>query len=85
MSAGEIYFLVFGPVAAAKGVALLLDFKGLGRRWEDEANRSSARVGRTFGWPPNRYLGRTWRPVAGVFFVVLGLSLVILVVTGATR
>jgi hypothetical protein len=85
MSAGEIYFLVFGPVAAAIGVALLLDFKGLGRRWEEELNRSSAHVARAFGWPPNRYYGPTLRPFAGVFFVVMGLSGVILVVTGATR
>jgi hypothetical protein len=35
MSVGQIYFLVFGPLAAAMGVALLLNVKGLGRRWEN--------------------------------------------------
>lgn len=85
MSVAEIYFLVFGPVAAAMGVVLLLDFKGLGQRWEDEVNSTSARVGRTFGWPPNRYLGPTWRPVAGVFFFGLGATLVILVVAGTVH
>jgi hypothetical protein len=67
MSGGAIYFLVFGPVAAAMGVALLLDVKGLGRRWENEVNRNSAHVGRLFGWLPNRYIGPAWRPVAGGF------------------
>jgi hypothetical protein len=85
MSGGAIYFLVFGPLAAGMGVALLLDVKGLGRRWEDEVNRSSAHVGRVFGWPPNRYIGPTWRPFAGVLFLLLGAATVILVVAGAIR
>ena len=85
MSVGAIYFLVFGPLAAAMGVALLLDFKGLGRRWENEVNRSSAHVGRVFGWPPNRYVGATWRPVSGVLFLMVGVMMVIGVVTGAIR
>jgi hypothetical protein len=38
-----------------------------------------------FGWPPNRYSGPTWRPFAGVFFVELGVALVILVLAGAIR
>jgi hypothetical protein len=83
MSGGAIYFLVFGPVAAAMGVALLLDVKGLGRRWETEVNRRSARVGRVFGWPSNRYAGRAWRPFAGLLFLLVGAAMVILVLAGA--
>jgi hypothetical protein len=82
MSAGTIYFLVFGPLLATGGIALLFDFKGLGRRWEDELNRNAAYVGRVFGRPPNRYFGPTYRPFAGVSALLLGLAMFIGVVTG---
>ncbi len=85
MSGGAIYFLVFGPLAAAMGVALLLDVKGLGRRWETELNRSSALLGRVFGWPPDPYSGHDWRPFAGVLFLLVGAAMVILVLAGAIR
>jgi hypothetical protein len=83
MSVAGIYFLVFGPVLASVGLAVLIDFRGLGRRWETEVNRSGARVGRLFGWPSNRYAGRAWRPFAGLLFLLVGAAMVILVLAGA--
>lgn len=85
MSVAAVYFGLFGPLAVCIGVALLVDFKGMGSRWENEVNRSSASVGRVFGWPPNRYVGRTYRPVVAVFFVLLGVAMLIGVLTGAIR
>ena len=82
MSAGAIYFLVFGPVLAGVGVALLVDFKGLGRRWESELNRNAAFVGRVFGLPPNRYVGPTFRPLAGALFLFGGAALLMSLATG---
>ena len=81
MSAGAIYFLVVGPVVACLGVALLVDFKGLGRRWENELNRSAGNVAKIFGWQPNRYWGSTYRPFAGGIFVFVGVALLMAVVT----
>jgi len=85
MSAGAVYFLVFGPVVACGGLMLLLDFKGLGRRWESELNRNAAYVGRVFGWPPNRYFGPTSRPFVGVFALLVGVAMFIGVVTGVVQ
>ena len=87
MSFAEIYFGVVGVVLACTGIALLVNFRGLARRWESQVNALSAEVNRLarLPWPANPYVGPTFRPAAGIFAVLLGGVLVGLVLIGAIR
>lgn len=77
------YFIVFGCLSFCIGIVLFTNLRGLGKRWENEINKSNARVARAFGWLPNRYVGRTWRPFAASVFTVLGIVVLGLATTGA--
>jgi hypothetical protein len=87
MTPAAIYFGIAGPVAVCLGVALLVDFRGLGKRYENDLNNSAANVVKAFRlpWPPNPYWGPTYRPFAGVFFVLLGVAMFAGVLTGSIR
>jgi hypothetical protein len=69
------------------GIALLANFRGLGKVWDEGMNRNSAYVNKLLHlpWPPNPYLGPTFRPVVGVFATVVGLAIVASVLFGAMR
>ncbi len=83
----QVYFVVFGLASACAGVALLIDLRGFGKHWEDDLNRHAADVGKLarLPWPANPYLGPTYRPVAGIFAMLLGLAMVAAVLFGAIR
>jgi hypothetical protein len=83
----QVYFVVFGSISSCAGVALLLNFRGLGKQWEDGLNRDSDYVGKVLHlpWPQNPYEGRAWRPFVGVFATVLGLAMLGAALFGAMR
>ncbi|HEV2415620.1 MAG TPA: hypothetical protein VGX27_12505 [Candidatus Dormibacteraeota bacterium] len=87
MSFARAYFLVAGLVLACSGLAVLINFRGLARHWENRVNELSAQVNRIahLPWPPNPYLGPTFRPAAGVFALLLGAAMATLALTGAIR
>jgi hypothetical protein len=67
------------------GIALITNFRGWGKQWEDGLNARSEYIGKLLHlpWPQNPYEGPVWRPVVGVFATLLGLAMVTAVVTGA--
>jgi hypothetical protein len=83
----EIWFLVFGTALLCTGAALLTDFRGWGRHWEDRLNARNAYVGKILDRArmPRPYVGPVWRPAAGVFAVALGLAMIAAVLSGAMR
>lgn len=83
----QVYFVVFGLISSCAGIALLVNFRGLGKQWEDGVNRNSEYVGKLLHlpWPQNPYEGPALRPVAGVFATLLGLAMVGAVLFGAMR
>jgi hypothetical protein len=83
----QVYFVVAGLIACCLGIAVLTNFRGLGKQWDDGVNRNSAYVNKLLHlpWPPNPSAGPTFRPVAGVFMTVVGLALVAAVLFGAMR
>ena len=83
----QTYFVVFGLALLGVGVAVLIDFRGLGKRWEEGVNQNSASVNKVarMPWPPNPYLGPVLRPAAGIFAIVLGTVSVLSVLAGGIR
>jgi hypothetical protein len=83
----QTYFVVFGLISSCAGVALLINFRGLGKEWEDGTNRNSEYVGKLLHlpWPQNPYEGRAWRLFGGVFATLLGLAMVAAVLSGSMR
>jgi hypothetical protein len=83
----QVYFVFFGLISTGIGVALLINFRGLGKEWEDGVNRNSEYVGKVLHlpWPHNPYEGAAWRPFAGVFATLLGLAMLGAVLSGAKR
>jgi len=83
----QAFFVVAGLALLSAGVAILADFRGLGKRWEQDVNQRSADVDKVarLPWPANPYLGPTLRPAAGIFAVVVGMVMVGGVVLGAVH
>ena len=83
----HIYFVVGGLVMVGLGIALLVDFRGFGRVWDEGLNRNAAYMGKLarFPWPHNPSLGPTLRPAVGVFAIVLGSGVVFLNLLGLFR
>jgi hypothetical protein len=83
----HIYFVFGGLVLVCIGIALLIDFRGFGKLWDEGLNRHAAYVGKLVRvrWSHNPYLGPTFRPVVGVFMVVLGSAAVLLNLIGMIR
>jgi hypothetical protein len=81
------YFVVGGFITCCLGIALLVNFRGLGKQWDDGMNRNSAYVNKVLHlpWPPNPHSGPTFRPFVGVFAIALGLAIVTAVLLGAMR
>jgi hypothetical protein len=81
------YFMAFGILPTVIGIAVLLDWRGWGRRWEEGVNRNSAYVSKLahLPWDPNPSLGPTWRRFVAGFFVILGLLMIVAVFTGHAR
>lgn len=84
-SFSQAYFVVAGLTLLSAGIAVVVDFRGLGKRWEHDVNGYSAAVSKVarLPWPTNPYLGQTLRPVAGIFAIVLGIVMVGSVLLGA--
>jgi hypothetical protein len=76
----HIYFIVGGLALVCIGIALLTDFRGFGKVWDEGLNRQAAYIGKLarFPWPHNPYLGPTYRPAVGVFALVVGATVVLL-------
>jgi hypothetical protein len=74
----QIYFVIGGLALVSAGIALWSTVGGLGKRWEQDVNRSSAGVNKVarLPWPSNPYLGLTLRPAAGIWAIVVGVVLV---------
>ena len=70
----HIYFVLSGLVLVCLGVALLTDFMGFGKTWDDGMNAHSAHVGKLVRspWAHNPSLGSTFRPAVGIFAVIVG-------------
>ena len=83
----QVWFMVLGPALFCTGVALLTNFRGWGKQWEDRLNARNRYVGRLLdqAWPRNPYVGPVWRPAAGVFAIVVGLAMMAAVISGALR
>lgn len=80
----HLYFVLGGLIAACLGIALLIDFKGLGRTWEEGVTRNSAYINKIshLPWPPNPAIGRVYRKYAGGFGVFIGIVLIVTGVVG---
>jgi hypothetical protein len=83
----HIYFVLGGLVLVCVGVALLINFRGFGKVWDEGLNAHSAYVGKLvrFPWPHNPSLGPTFRPVVGIFAVVVGSAVFLLNLMGMIR
>jgi hypothetical protein len=83
----HIYFVLSGLVLVCLGVALLTDFMGFGKTWDDGMNAHSAYVGKLVRspWPHNPSLGPTFRPAVGIFAVIVGSVLFLLNLIGMIR
>jgi hypothetical protein len=83
----QVYFVGGGLVSCCVGVAVLTNFRGLGKQWDDGFNRNSAYVNKLLNlpWPQNPSAGPTFRPVVGIFMTVVGLGMVAAVLFGAMR
>jgi len=83
----QVYFVVGGLITCCVGIAVLTNFGGLGKQWDDGVNRNSAYVNKLLHlpWAPNPFVGPTFRPVVGIFMTVVGLGMVAAVLFGAMR
>ena len=83
----HLYFVFGGLITACLGMALLLDFRGLGRVWEEGVTRNSAYINKIahLPWPPNPAIGRVYRKCAGGFGVFIGLVMVVIGLFGGMR
>jgi hypothetical protein len=82
-----LLFIVIGLALVATGIAVVVDFREIGSRWEKGVHQSSAAVTKIarLSWPSNPYLGATFRPVVAIFFIVVGTILTGSVLLGAIR
>lgn len=76
----RVYFVVVGLALLAASVAVLINFRGLGTRWEEDVFAHSKEVLRLtrMPWPANPMEGRVWRPYGAIFGIVVGLVLVLI-------
>lgn len=74
------YFVVIGLALLVASIAVLIDFRGLGKRWEEDVYAHSKEVVRLSRapWMANPAMGRVWRPFAAVFGIVLSIVLVLI-------
>jgi len=76
----HVYFVGFGLVMVGLSLALLTNFRGFGRRWEEELHRQTTAVIKVarLPWTANPAEGRVWRPFVGIFGVTLGVVLTLI-------
>lgn len=83
----HLYFVLGGLIAACLGIALIVDFKGLGKVWEEGVNRNSAYINKLarLPWPPNPATGRVYRKYAGGLGVLIGTVMIVTGLAGWMR
>ena len=76
----RIYFVVAGLALLAASIALLTDFRGLGRRWDDDVYAHSKEVIRLtrVPWSANPMTGSVLRPYSAIFGIVLSIVLILI-------
>ena len=74
------YFVAAGLALLVASIAVLIDFRGLGKRWEEDVYAHSKEVVRLTraSWMANPAMGRIWRPFAAVFGIVVSIVLVLI-------
>jgi hypothetical protein len=74
------YFVVIGLALLVASIAVLIDFRGLGKRWEEDVYAHSKEVVRLSRgpWMANPAMGRVWRPFAAIFGIVVSIVLVLI-------
>ena len=77
----RVYFVVIGLAMLGMSIALLINFKGLGRRWEDQLHTQTTELIKfvRIQWLANPAQGRVARPYVAVFAMALS---VVLILTG---
>lgn len=75
----RVYFAVAGLALLAGSIALLIDFRGLGRRWDEDVYAQSKEVIKLtrVPWSANPATGRVWRPYGAIFGIVVSIVLIL--------
>jgi len=75
----RVYFVVGGLALLVASIALLIDFRDLGRRWEEDVYAHSKEVIKLarVQWEANPATGRVWRPYAAIFGIVVSIVLIL--------
>jgi hypothetical protein len=78
-TAFRVYFVAVGLALIAASLALLLNFRGFGRLWDDSVYTHSTEFIRLtrMPWPANPTQGRVARPYVGVVGLLLGVALIL--------
>jgi uncharacterized membrane protein YozB (DUF420 family) len=74
------YFVVISLALLVASIAVPIDFRGLGKRWEEDVYAHSKEVVRVTRapWMANSAMGRVWRPFAALFGIVVSIVLVLI-------
>ena len=73
-------FVVEGLALLVVSIAVLVNFRGLGTRWDDDVYSHSKEFIRwtRMPWVANPIESKVWRPYAAIFGIVLGVVLVLI-------
>jgi len=73
------YFVVIGLALLVASIAVLIDFRELGKRWEEDVYAHSKEVVKLtrVPWTANPVTGKVWRPYAAMFGIVLSIALIL--------
>jgi hypothetical protein len=75
----RVYFVVSGLGLLAASIALLIDFRGIGIRWDGDVYAHSKEVNRLthMPWSAKPATGRVWRPYGAIFGIVVSIVLIL--------
>jgi hypothetical protein len=75
----RVYFVVVGVALLGASIAVLIDFRGLGRRWDEDVFAHSKEVIKLTRapWMANPAGGRVWRPFAAIFGILVSIGLIL--------
>jgi hypothetical protein len=73
------YFVLGGLALLVASTALLIDFRGFGKRWDEDFFAHSKEVIKLtrVPWTANPATGKVWRPYAAIFGIALSIALIL--------
>jgi hypothetical protein len=76
----RVYFVVIGLAMFGMSFALLINFKGLGRHWDDQMHTQTTELIKfaRIPWLANPAQGRVARPYVAIFAIALSIVLILI-------